>query len=62
MSRFNIQLNAGHVFGILADNDGHEHAEQADALAQLNIHSEHELRADFIADELATFGGFEYAR
>lgn len=54
-ARFNLQLSAGQVFGILADNDGHEHAEQAEAIAQVMRHCEHENRAAFIADELAGF-------
>ena len=60
MSRFNLQLSAGHVFGILADNDGHEHAEQAEALAQFSRHAEHDIQADFIRGELDTFSTFEY--
>lgn len=60
MNRFNLQLSAGHVFGMLADHDGHDHAEQAEAIAQISRHAEHDLRADFIRREFDSFGAFEF--
>ena len=54
-TRFNLQLSAGQVFGILADNDGHDAAEREQAAAEIFRHCENENRAAFIADEIAGF-------
>ena len=62
MSRFNFQFNAGHVFGVLADDDARDAADVIAARAELELHVQHSVQSDFIAGELATFGGFEYAR
>lgn len=54
-NRFDIQMSAGQVFGILADNDAHELAENEAARAEVFRHCEHDNRAAFIADEIAGF-------
>lgn len=51
-ARFELQLSAGQVFGILADNDAHDQAETIAAIAEITRHADQDQRAAWIAQEI----------